>query len=626
MKHLFQRLSGVLLLTLFLLVCSVLPAFAISGDGEYRSIDVNATLQQDGSAKIVERWDVNLDDDWSELYIPKTALGKMEIKNLRVRDLTDGVDYTNVGDEWNVGEGLSTDDKRIMKLHKCGTIENYDGVELCWGVSGNGRHKYAVSYEMSNVVQRYTDGYDGFNIQFVNAEMDPVPDHISVTIDTEEGPELTKENTKFWAFGFLGKTRLQDGKVIAESDEDGTIRYANVMCRFDGGRFAPRVNADISFRDLVETAFKGSDFDLGAYDSGNSGGDASSSTGAELAEEDEDYKSHWRGWVPVIAVASFVWFMFGRGKSASRDKGLSKRVNPDISGQEKREVLYSREIPFEGSLEESYMALHSMGELPSRECIMEAYLLKWLKNGDVRVEERQEKRLGGLLGETTKPSIVFERDKSGFDGPEGQFWQILYHAAGNDHVLQEKELKAYAQEHYEKLEHFFENVLNQGTERANTVHHVENVERKVLFVTRHQTVLTDEGRKRFLELIGFRKFLKDFTIVNERQARDVGLWGDYLVYAALFGIADEVAEQFKGLVPDFFEHPQEYGYTGAGWNTFDTLYLMHVLNNFSHTAYSSYQAGHSAAEVGTASSGGGGFSSAGGGGGFSGGGFGGGGR
>ena len=39
---------------------------------------------------------------------------------------------------------------------------------------------------------------------------------------------------------------------------------------------------------------------------------------------------------------------------------------------------------------------------------------------------------------------------------------------------------------------------------------------------------------------------------------EVEVWVEYLVYAALFGIVDEVAKSFEKLQPDFFEH-SEFG-------------------------------------------------------------------
>lgn len=648
MKTRFLRLFGALLATAWLLVTAVLPSFAWGG-GAYRSIDIQVTLLEDGTAQVIELWDVDLDDDWSELYVPKTNLGEMKIRNMQVKDLTDGTEYTYIGEDWDVGEGLSTHDKRLMKAQKCGIAQRSDGgIELCWGVSGEGQHKYQLSYLMTNVVQKYDDGYDGFNVRFINAALDPAAEHVSVTIDTQDVEELTKDNTKFWAFGLMGTTRLEDGKVIVESDENGTINYCNVMCRFNEGLFAPEVETGKTFRNLAGTAFAGSDYDIDAYDSGASGGDASTSTDAAYYDNYSDDGSF--GFpedtgslgaigdflmailIPLLALLAFVG-IFGKwaGSNSVSRSGLMKRLNANITKKEKKEVLYCRDLPFGGSLPEAYMALDTLDELPNKGAIIEAYLLRWMKNGWARVGEQAQKRMFGLMSDKQVPTIEFYDDvqaksSAGMDKTEESLWRLLHRAAGDDNILQEMELEHFAKSNYRELEGFFESTVNAGMDRAREAGHVVDTVEKKMFFNTHMTTLSDEGRKKFLELIGFKKFLKDFTIINEREARDVGLWGDYLSFAALYGIADEVAEQFKELVPDFFSNPQAYGYYGAGWDAYDMLWMMHMMNRFSNTAYNSYMAGRSAQEIHTASSGGGGFSSFGGGGGFSGGGIGGGGR
>lgn len=96
------------------------------------------------------------------------------------------------------------------------------------------------------------------------------------------------------------------------------------------------------------------------------------------------------------------------------------------------------------------------------------------------------------------------------------------------------------------------------------------------------------------------------------------LWDEYLVFANIFGIAEQVAKEFKELYPKYFEMQQD------GYSNFDTYYTIMLINRMSHAATSGVSAGHSAAM--SRSSGGGGSSSFGGGGGFSGGGSGGGSR
>ena len=57
----------------------------------------------------------------------------------------------------------------------------------------------------------------------------------------------------------------------------------------------------------------------------------------------------------------------------------------------------------------------------------------------------------------------------------------------------------------------------------------------------------DDVRKVF----GLKKFLEDFTLANERHLIEVSLWKDYLVYVALFDIADQVTADMKAINPEF---------------------------------------------------------------------------
>ena len=130
------------------------------------------------------------------------------------------------------------------------------------------------------------------------------------------------------------------------------------------------------------------------------------------------------------------------------------------------------------------------------------------------------------------------------------------------------------------------------------------------------TKTTEEGAREACHVIEFKNFLKDFTLSKQREAVEVGLWKDYLVFAQLYGIADKVAEQFKKLYPAEFQEVVQ----NTGLDTYTMLYVINHTNAISTSALQSAYA-----KAGSVS-GGGGHSSFGGGGGFSGGGFGGGGR
>ena len=118
-----------------------------------------------------------------------------------------------------------------------------------------------------------------------------------------------------------------------------------------------------------------------------------------------------------------------------------------------------------------------------------------------------------------------------------------------------------------------------------------------------------------IHLVGLKKFLKEFSEMHKKQAIEVNLWEYYLMYAQIFGMAKEVAKQFKNLYPEIVRNMEEAGidYTNVV-----------LMNNFSTTTVNAASAAKVKAE--SYSSGGGGGSFGGGGGGSFGGGSGGGGR
>ena len=113
------------------------------------------------------------------------------------------------------------------------------------------------------------------------------------------------------------------------------------------------------------------------------------------------------------------------------------------------------------------------------------------------------------------------------------------------------------------------------------------------------------------KVYGLQKFLKDFTLANERHVQEVALWKEYLVWAELFGISKQVRKDMMKINPEYLK--------------FDNFYHSMLNENVVRDITLATMIGTSRATSSSRSSGGGGFASRGGGGGhFSGGGGGGG--
>lgn len=64
-----------------------------------------------------------------------------------------------------------------------------------------------------------------------------------------------------------------------------------------------------------------------------------------------------------------------------------------------------------------------------------------------------------------------------------------------------------------------------------------------------------------------RNWLRDFSSLEERPPTDVKVWGEFMVYAYLFGIAKQVMEELQTKVPELFESEAgvAYGYGYVPW-------------------------------------------------------------
>ena len=112
--------------------------------------------------------------------------------------------------------------------------------------------------------------------------------------------------------------------------------------------------------------------------------------------------------------------------------------------------------------------------------------------------------------------------------------------------------------------------------------------------------LIEEGKR----ICGLKKYLKDFTLINEREAVEVHLFEDYLILAQMLGIAKKVMKQFKDLYPNVIEE------SSSDYN--DYLFVHSTSHRFVRTAVRVRTMANIASGGGSSRGGGGGGSRGGG--------------
>ena len=129
--------------------------------------------------------------------------------------------------------------------------------------------------------------------------------------------------------------------------------------------------------------------------------------------------------------------------------------------------------------------------------------------------------------------------------------------------------------------------------------------------------LTEKGIEEAAKWKGLKKYMEDFSLLNEKEVPDLVLWEKYLVYATVFGIADKVLKQLKVRYPELQQiSGSDYIYMNLLYHsTLNTAFLT-SLNTSTDKVYMGGMSSQASSGYG-----GGNFSSGGGfGGGFSGGG------
>jgi len=540
---------------LFIILATLMALPVFADSAAINNIDIDVVLNRDGSADITEVWDVNVASG-TEWYLTRNNLGDIDILNLAVSDER-GRSFI-VEDRWDVQRTIS------QKEGRCGLNSTSYGCEICWGVGSYGPHVFTVSYTMTNVVKSLSD-YDMLHMQFISPGLSSEPKKASVHVRME-GENFDESNSRIWGFGYYGDCNFQeDGTVLAKTSKsiphNGSMI---VLMRFNKGIFSSQSTQDRSFDDVLERAMVGADF-------------------KEQNREDDT-----AGIIIGILLAILALCCPILAARAQRRSVIGKMKTID----------WFRDVPMDGDLVTSDYVLKKALLSKNTNSLASALILRMIYQGYLNVTKNAD----------GKVDISFNDYKSDqLTGVEAKLYRMMKDASGMDQILQDKEFSNWSRRNTSRVSAWASLISTEGLSKLMTKGYVRGMGR-----------FTDEGKAKARELVGFKKFLEEFTLVSERETMEVTMWQDYLVFASLFGIADKVAKQLQDINPQAFEEQMVYDYTTMRNILYQTRNLSNSITNA--------QQREAASKAQQASKGFGGGASFGGGGGFSGGGFGGGSR
>lgn len=534
------------------------------------SINMDIYLSDTGDATITETWQTYLDEG-TENYHPYFNIGNSKIIFNSVKD-DRGTTY-NYNSNWNIDNSFE------IKKNTFGIYNSGNEYDLCWGISEYGNRTYTLNYTIQNFIYNTTDNYQILYWTLIPKGMSSSVDKVYIKVHANNN---FSDDLPVWGYGNYGGTAyVYNGIIEATSPEKGlsTDQYMTILVKFSSNTFNTTNSIDKSWDEVYSEAKKGAT----AY-----------------KENDNSFMSILSNFLYII-VAVLVFIPYAL--SAKRKK------NHMISGKDElKDVLPFRDIPFgEDYFYTNYLA-QEYDLISTDTNILGAMFLKWIKNNYLTISTEEK---GIFKTKTTKFIINPNSTNQMTDPNELKLWDIINKAAV-DNILEDNEFKKYCKNNYQTLLNLFDNINdNIDKNLKNNNAFITTVEIKKAFGTSKKYTATSKLNEDARKLAGLKVFFKDFTSLNEKQPIEVKQWREYLIYAQILGMAEQVAKEFKKFYPDVI--------TDVNYN--DIV----LINNFSNNGV--YAAMDARSRAQNYSAGGGGFSFGGGGGGsFGGGGSGGGSR
>lgn len=553
-RNKMYKLICATMLSIFFLASFTIQILA--EEDEITSIKIEAALSENGSAAITEVWDIVGVSGGTEYYKRLEDMGDMTITSLQVWDET-GRQYDTL-DTWNVDWSLEE------KANKCGIVKNGDSYEICWGISSYADHTYTVSYIIEGFVKSYTD-YSGFCHQFISSDLSSSPKFVEVEIYME-GTAFSLDNSRIWGLDYEGEIEFRENGSIVAKAENGVSdgEALRVMCRFENALFPLAPSDSGIFEEIQEEVLNGdkiSTFTL----------------------------------IMILAVTAVIIIGVCILVYQLSKVQLSDGTKVNIPSWKKVEVRSG--LPFGGSLAAAYMAMFELKQGILSGSAIGAYLIIWETKKYIKIEEVPDK-----VKSKKQTAIIFLETAPNLDEPEAELYQILFQAATKEHVLSESRLQKWAKKNYQVLNDWEKNLKRCGTEELISLGKMEKTGKT-------HPRFNQSGMDQAIAMLGFKRYLKEYSAYYENIGGDTSLWGDYLAFAALFGISEQFIVDLEKSDPGYFDI---YSYT-YGYSSMSMIHMITMTNHISHTA----TAAISAADGGggsAMSSGGGGFSGGGGGG------------
>lgn len=599
-----------------------------AGSIKLNKLDFEIQLNEDGSMDVVENWNAKITDTntmFKDFYLDSSKFKK--ITNVEVYRVSSGNK-----------QKLTQIDKEMYHVTKnCyyGLPISGNKFEIAWGVSVNGTEtrNYQVKYKVVDVIKTYADCSELY-WQLVGTDNEIPVTKLTGTIKLPKAV-AEKNNIRGWAHGpYNGNITVSEDKVYLDVDylDTGVMVEARIAVLEDLFSKNKRVDKSKFSEILAEE---------------QSWADQANREREKYIKDIERSKRIEK----IIAVAYIIatialtiFLIYNLIKNGIKARQTEKRKMPKLD--------YFRDIPNKEASagDAAYLYYFKNGSFSRNiskilsATLLQLALKKYISFSEDNEESKpkirvnildvtdnretltnDEKLIYELLNKVSKKRTFTMKEFEEYAGKHCESFMEKMKKLEIEVEKHQVKMKNYSKEN-EKIVSKHSNkgiiymvfgIVGIGIMPIPAILLILNSIPQFIMAKRNRN-LTDKGLEEKAKWVGLKKYMEDFSLLNEKEVPDLKLWEKYLVFATAFGIADKVLKQLK------IKYPELQDMDGYDYAYMNMLYHSSLNNSFLSTLNTSVNKAYMGGMISQAASSGydgGNFSSGGGfGGGFSGGG------
>ena len=624
MKLVVKKLIFFLLLFILFIILGNITSNASSDLFlNYLTFDVN--VNTDGSMDVTETWDIDIEDTNTLFKTFKTDSTKYsDISNVKVVETTNGINRPF--------REINTIMYHVTENCYYGKINSDGNFEIAWGVgmdNSSGDRKYQITYTVEDAIAKYND-YAELYWQFVGDDFEIDARSVSGTITLPQSA-VSKDEIKVW-----GHTEDLNGEIY-------TTNLNTIQFNLDGFNSGRYVEIRTLFpTEMITSSARTKNVDIL---------DSVIEEETVWANEANAKRARRDTINIVIIVVAYSIALLVSILCIRKAIKIYKKKKGNRAYVPEQELKYFRELPRQDATPAQAVKVLYIKILPNilgrivSATLLDLNLKRYI---DFKIEKEKKKE---------KITIeILNENSSDLPKDEKIIFDFLKDACEGNNQITVKEFKKYIEKvPPSKIQGFKNNVDLRTKEELISLGIHDKEQEKIykkyssstsLFITilfftifiaaimisevntivigasaiviistiismimvgkakKKVNIYTQKGVDEKEKWKGLKKYMEDFSMLDEKEVPDIVLWEHFLVYATAFGIAEKVLKQLKVVYPDLEQN--------LDVNTYTYMHIM-LHTNFSSSFSNAISTSMSSA-YSSATGGGGGFSGGGGGG------------